>query len=303
MPKASLIVATYNNPRYLELVLASARLQSSRDFEVIVADNGSGAPTLELVRRMRRDFPVPLLFYTQPHRPYWLGQARNGAIAASSGETIIGIDGDIVMHPRFVEAHLRHAGENRILFGGRVKLSEEFSQSLNADALADPGIEALYRRAGSAAREREYAPVYESRADRVSGILTQRICGHYRPLPLLVSARRLLPRSVQRYLCLKAGCNWSLSRRLVERVNGFDERFGLGGGEDGEFFWRVTNAGAQIVSVLSSAIAYHLYHGQGWQREGELRRQSKAWEQETIATRRVRCERGLMEHDYGGLVE
>jgi glycosyltransferase involved in cell wall biosynthesis len=305
MPRASLIIATYNNPRYLDLVLRSVRTQTARDFETIIADNGSDTETVALVRRHAADFPVPLKHYTQHHRPYWLGQARNGAILASSGETIINIDGDIILHPRFVESHLALAGENRLLFGGRLKLSQAFSETLTPESIANPGMETLVKKASAAARETQYAPMYESGWDRLSGYLTQRICGRYWPLPNAWALGRagVLPRSLQRFLCLKSGCNWSTSRALIERVNGFDERFGLGGGEDGEFFWRVTHAGAMLVSVLSSAVAYHLYHGQGWQREGELRTQSKQWERETIASRRIRCERGLAEHDYGWLVE
>ena len=37
----SVIVSTYNKPDYLALTLRSLRAQTDRDFEVIVADDGS----------------------------------------------------------------------------------------------------------------------------------------------------------------------------------------------------------------------------------------------------------------------
>ena len=50
-PRISLIVATYNWPRALALVLASVRAQRVRPFELIVADDGSRDDTRELIER------------------------------------------------------------------------------------------------------------------------------------------------------------------------------------------------------------------------------------------------------------
>jgi cellulose synthase/poly-beta-1,6-N-acetylglucosamine synthase-like glycosyltransferase len=60
-PAASVVVTTYNNPRYLELVLLGYARQDRRDFEVVVADDGSRPDTKALLDRMRPTFPVPLV--------------------------------------------------------------------------------------------------------------------------------------------------------------------------------------------------------------------------------------------------
>jgi hypothetical protein len=47
--------------------------------------------------------------------------------------------------------------------------------------------------------------------------------------------------------------------------------------------------------VQYSAIAYQLWHLDNWQRNGERRRKSLELESETRASRRIRCEDGLVD--------
>lgn len=54
-------------------------------------------------------------------------KALNNAIRHATSDWLIFIDGDCVLHPRFVEMHLRFAGEKVILAGKRVKLDPETS--------------------------------------------------------------------------------------------------------------------------------------------------------------------------------
>ena len=54
-PRASVIVTTYNNPPYLEMVLAGYARQGRDDFEVVVADDGSRDETRELIDRVRAE--------------------------------------------------------------------------------------------------------------------------------------------------------------------------------------------------------------------------------------------------------
>lgn len=50
----SVIVTTYNRPLALERVLAGLTLQTDSDFEVVVADDGSGPQTKDLLARWER---------------------------------------------------------------------------------------------------------------------------------------------------------------------------------------------------------------------------------------------------------
>lgn len=302
MPRVSVIIPTYNQPRHLELVLTALRIQTFTDFEVVIGDDGSTEKTAECLNRFRDSgLPFLLKHFWQPDRGRRVGEARNGAAKLAQGDWLIFIDGDMVVHPRFVESHLALAAPERILFGGRVKLSRSFSESLTAETLATRGIEPLYRGSYATCREPRYAPVNdlnEKARDRFSGWVAQRYGGDYRPswngaLNLLSA----VPRPLFQRICFKSGCNFSTSRDLFERVNGFDRRFNDLSGEDGEFFWRIYNAGAEPRSVLFTAIAYHLWHQENWQRVGAERTRALDMERDTRVLKRTRCENGLVSFD------
>jgi glycosyltransferase involved in cell wall biosynthesis len=52
--KLSVIVSTYNQPVFLEKVLWGYTAQIRRDFEIVIADDGSGPETARVVERFRR---------------------------------------------------------------------------------------------------------------------------------------------------------------------------------------------------------------------------------------------------------
>lgn len=106
MPRASVVVATYNAPHYLRLVLASLQVQTARDFEVIVSDDGSKPETRELVTSLQKTaLPYALKYHWQEDTGYRLGEARNGGVRLSEADWVIFLDGDMVVHRRFVETN------------------------------------------------------------------------------------------------------------------------------------------------------------------------------------------------------
>ncbi len=300
--KASVIITTYNTPTYLAMVLESLISQTHRNFEVVVCDDGSSDDTHEVIARFRkRDKPFELLHYWNEDSGFRPGQARNGGMKAASGDWFVFIDGDILTHPRFIESHLKAARPNRVLFGARVKLNEVFSGELTEDLIRERGIERIYKEAFSRCREAEYSPVNEKWTDALNGKIMQRYGATWSPFAAMAWTGfcAVLPRPLKWKTAFKTGSNFSADAQLVKRVNGFDEAFGIGGGEDGEFFMRLSNAGAVAWPVLFSAVAYHLNHPDNWEHAGEQRDKALAIERKTIESGKVRCENGLAEHDYG----
>ena len=57
----TLVIAVYNAPRNLEFIFAALRRQTFRDFEVIVADDGSGPEIREIVATAKGNSPFPIL--------------------------------------------------------------------------------------------------------------------------------------------------------------------------------------------------------------------------------------------------
>ena len=56
----SVIVTTYNRPDALAATLRGLAAQADRQFEVIVADDGSTSETSDFIREIQQSFPVPL---------------------------------------------------------------------------------------------------------------------------------------------------------------------------------------------------------------------------------------------------
>ena len=57
---ASVIFTTYNHPKWLEKTLWGFSAQSYRDFEIIVADDGSTDETREVIESLRTQIDIPI---------------------------------------------------------------------------------------------------------------------------------------------------------------------------------------------------------------------------------------------------
>ena len=103
--RISVIVATYNWPEALAAVLRALREQDEAPLEVLIADDGSRDDTRDLVEREARRFPVPLRHIWHDDTGFRLAAIRNKAIAASQGDYVVQLDGDILVHSAFVRDH------------------------------------------------------------------------------------------------------------------------------------------------------------------------------------------------------
>lgn len=165
-------------------------------------------------------------------------QDLNQAIRASLGNHLIFADGDCIPHSRFVEAHLENRRPGTVLCGRRVNLCQQFSQSLT---ISDVLCGRLERGALGLAW------------DRLLGRITHWEEG-------LIIKNQAFRNGIRRNEPVLFGCNFSLDKSLMERINGFNEDFVEYGAEDTELQHRLHLAGAQIRWVRHQAIQYHLFH-------------------------------------------
>ncbi len=231
--KVSLIVITYNWPGALDALLRSVAAQTCLPDEVLVADDGSGAETAALIERMQRDFPVPLRHIWHEDKGFRAARARNRGIAASRGDYVILLDGDMLVHPHFVADHLMLAERGYFLQGGRIKATPEESQRLLAG------------------KAPVFAPWSTANFDEFDG--TRRLYAFRAPLLARWKARS---RNGGRVM----SCNMSFWRDDLLRVNGFDERMEGYGAEDRELAARLENAGLKRRALKWAALAVHLWH-------------------------------------------
>jgi len=268
--RVSVIALTYNWPAALERLLASLAVQTRLPDEVIVADDGSGEETRALVERMARDFPVPLRHVWQEDRGFRAARARNRGIAASRGDYVILLDGDMLLHPHFVADHLMLAERGFFLQGGRIKATREESAELLAGG----------------------APVFApwSRADfhEFDGI--KRLYAFRQPQLARWKARS---RNGGRVM----SCNMSFWREDLLRVNGFDERMEGYGAEDRELVARLENAGLRRRALKWAALAVHLWHSSRAQPDvNDLSLPNNRLFHATRTEGIVRCEHGIDAH-------
>ena len=91
MVKVSILIPTYNYGRFLGECLDSVFAQTYRDFEVIVADDGSTDDTEQVARA------YPVRYYKLEHRG--ISATRNFLLEQASGEFIASIDSDDTYMP------------------------------------------------------------------------------------------------------------------------------------------------------------------------------------------------------------
>ena len=241
--KASVIISVYDNTRLLKPVLDSLKQQTEKNFEIIISEDGQS----EEMKTFVADYPFVNDFQhlTQKDNGWQKNKALNNAIRHAKSDWLIFIDGDCVLHPRFVEMHLRYAGETVILAGKRVKLDSETSLFLENNMPEAIGemqkkcIRKLFTGRGKTTFIEESIFISPD--------------GWLRFIPGLRKANRL------------TGSNMSFSKKAIYAINGFDEEYTLPAvGEDTDLFWRFRAAGFQVKPVRNLAVQYHLYHSENW---------------------------------------
>jgi len=240
--KASLIIAIYNNVRFLKAVLDSLRLQTEKNFEIIIAEDGETPDVKEFINQY--EFEQPWQHMTQKDEGWRKNQALNGAIQTAKADWLIFIDGDCVLHPRFIEMHLRYAGENYILAGKRVKLDQDLSNSI-----LDKGLNVRFLQ-NYLLRKLIFGKGHNRYVEEGIFISPDGLVGF---IPKLRTLNHL------------TGSNMSFSKKTIYAINGFDEDYQLPAvGEDYDLTWRFDAAGYKHKSLRNLAIQYHLQHQENW---------------------------------------
>ena len=124
----SVVVSTYNWPEALDLSLKSLSAQTDSNFEIIVADDGSGCETARVVEEWCRKSPVKVIHSWQEDKGFRLARSRNVAVTRSAGKYLIFMDGDCIVRSDFVAMHRMLAERHSVLAGQRILLAEAFSK-------------------------------------------------------------------------------------------------------------------------------------------------------------------------------
>lgn len=237
--KASIILATYNQPAKLAASLYSLRLQSETSFEVVVADDGSTSETLRVIEAFKKSQLLRITHVWQEDDGFRKARILNESIRKSSTEKVIFMDGDTFAHKHFVRDHLEALARSDIFLGRRVMLGPEPSQMIEADPTVMGSLE-FWILALASSLFKKNRTRHLNRGLRLPAWLRS-LLGYDR-VPDLI------------------GCNFSARKESLVKVNGFDEKHVGYGNEDGDLYIRLRNSGARIEGSKCFAVQWHLWH-------------------------------------------
>ena len=256
----AILVSTYNWPQALEIIFKSILQQTRQPDEILIADDGSGEETARLIARYSHIFAVPLKHAWQEDDGFRKSQILNKAVKLADSDYIIEIDGDIVMHPRFIEDHVNHARPGLFVQGARTMVSEEKTMEILHTHEVDLGF---------------FSPGIANRFNSL----------RFPPLSVLIRGRARSAENTK-------GCNIAFWKDDFIAINGYDNHFNGWGSEDYEFAARLINIGVLKSRLKLAAVCYHLHHScnsRSQQIVNELRYS------ETVVKRLTVCTNGYAE--------
>lgn len=239
-PAVTVIISVYKKLDWLKLILVALELQTFKDFEVVVADDGSGSDFEKGLEEYKNQSPLRIKHVWHEDKGFRKTRILNKAVKEASADYLLFIDGDCVPGPHFVADHWHNRAPDTSLAGRRVYLSEKLTAKLKPENIRGGFMTSLafYREVWLDSLRKKSKHAEES-------------------IRLPTSLYRLLPRKTRGIL----GCNFSLHKQDLLEVNGFDMRYEAPGhGEDTEIELRLKWAGKKVKLLKFQAIQYHLYH-------------------------------------------
>jgi len=236
--KTSVIVAVYKDVEALSLIVQALKMQTYKDFEVVIAEDGQDEKIAEFVSSIEG---LKVKHTTQEDLGVRKARSQNNGILASSAEYLIFIDGDCIPYTTFVEGHLLLAQEGCVLTGRRVNLPRAISEDLKKKKITPFEIEKNYFR--------YFRWIFDKSVKYKYGVYVNPKRFLYKVLALRNPATAIL------------GCNFSCFKKDMIAINGFDESYGESAvSDDMDLDWRFRAYGLRLKSCKNAANMFHLWH-------------------------------------------
>lgn len=238
--RISVILSTYNRPKALQVVLEALGRQDDHNYEVVVADDGSGTETRDVVNAMATKWPQCNIQHVwHEKKGFRLARIRNLACKACTGEYLVFLDGDCVPPPDFVSRHRTLSEEGWAVYGQRILATQTYTASIEERP------------------NQVFTKNYWTFKNFLFLYIQHKVNRALPAMPLFGSEwRKCNPNSWHKI----RGCNWAMWRKDYIAINGSDESFEGWGAEDKDVAIRLINNGVKIKSGLNASFVLHLWH-------------------------------------------
>lgn len=244
----TVIIATYNMPEWLEKVLWGYEQQLFKEFEIIIADDGSGEETKAVIDRFKEKGILDINHLWHEDKGYRRQTILNVAIQKAKYEYILFTDGDCIPRNDFISTHLKYLEEGRFLSGGYCKLPMELSKNITQE------------------------DIETGRCFDIHWLKSQGLTGSSQLRKLGAQGKwadfldYITPANAS-----FNNCNTSAWKKDLLHINGYDERMRYGG-PDREIGERLENYGVKGKQIRHRAICLHLDHARGYKTKESLER-------------------------------
>ncbi|NAS32782.1 glycosyltransferase [Flavobacteriaceae bacterium R38] len=239
----SVIISTYNAEEWLEKVLWGYHNQSFKNFEIVIADDGSGPKTKALLQELEKELAFPVVHVWQEDDGFQKPKILNKALQSCSGDYIVMSDGDCIPRADFLEVHNTYKKKGYFLSGGYFKLPMNISKLISKE------------------------DILSGQCFDVKWLMENGLKSSFKNNKL--SAKGFKSSFLNFITPTNAswnGHNSSGWKEDILNVNGFDERMGYGG-EDRELGERLMNNNIKSKQIRYSAVCVHLDHKRGYVNE------------------------------------
>jgi len=239
--KMGVVVTTYNSPRWLEKVMWGYEAQSDPDFELIIADDGSGQETAEVIERYKARGRLNIRHVWHEDDGFRKTVILNKAIVETPCDYLAFTDGDCIPRGDYIASHKAAARPGHFVSGGLYRLTMPVSDAITEPMVAD-GTAFQFETLNKLGQTRDHKRMKLTAGPRLAHWLN-----------------RLTPTGAT-----WNGGNSSGWKADMVAVNGFDERMQYGG-LDREMGERMMNRGVKGIQARYSVIMLHLDHKRGYE--------------------------------------
>lgn len=271
MNEVSIILPTYNKASYLDLTLSGYKLQTFKNFEIVIVDDGSQDNTKEVASKYMDKLNINYIYQKNKGR----AAAKNTALQQVIGDYIIFTDDDRIPDPDFISEHLQILKRNPsyVTIGSKYEVLTNWHDGLKLKKKTVKDI--LFRDFENTKylleNDKLITPnlLYSSFDKIIGQFIIDECVDNYSKI------RNKYGQKLEGfYYGWAIATTGNMALKVPEHEIIFDEEMKGWGGEDNEYAYQLNEVGYKFI-LADQAINYHQYHNRANEEMVQLRNNIK----------------------------